>query len=352
MSVNEAKLNDFVGKMVGDMGAAMTAVLVIVGDKLGLYKSLETDGPATSEELAKRTGNSERNLREWLSANAAAGYIEYDGKSKRFSISPEQAMVFAQDGSPVFMPGYFEIVGSVFRDEAKITESFKTGRGFGWHEHDAALFHGTERFFRPGYNAHLINEWIPALEGVKEKLDDGAKVADIGCGHGASTVLLAQAFPNSTFVGFDYHPQSIDRARAAAKQADVSNRATFEVASAKNFPGNNYDLICYFDCLHDMGDPVGAARHAFSTLDEDGTVMLVEPFAGDRLEDNLNPVGRVFYGASTMICTPASMSQEVGLGLGAQAGEQRLKNVMNEAGFSRFRRATQTPFNLVLEARR
>jgi SAM-dependent methyltransferase len=351
MPIDEAKLNEFMGKMVGDMGAAMSAVLVVAGDRLGLYRALADIGPATSEELARRTGLAERNVREWLAANAASGYVDFDGATKRFSMSPEQTLVFAEEGSPVFVPGAYEIIASMFRDEPRIAETFKSGRGFGWHEHDHSLFRGTERFFRPGYAAHLVNEWIPALDGMAQKLERGASVADIGCGHGASTIVLAQAFPNSQFAGFDYHPASIERARAEAKKAGVDGRVRFEVASAKDFPGGKYDLIAYFDCLHDMGDPVGAAKHARHAVAPDGTVLLVEPFANDTLEENLNPVGRVFYSASAMICTPASMNQEVGLALGAQAGEGRLREVMREAGFSRFRRATETPFNLVLEAR-
>lgn len=352
MAVDPDKLNEFVGRMVGDLGAAMSAALVVVGDKLGLYKQLASAGPLSSTELAERSGTAERYVREWLAAQAASGYVVYDAATGRYALAPEQAMVFAEEGGPAFMAGAFEIISSLFRDEPKITEAFRTGKGVGWHEHDACLFRGTERFFRPGYEAHLVPEWIPALEGVQAKLERGASVADVGCGHGASTIVMAKAFPNSRFCGFDYHGPSIERARKAAEEAGLADRARFEVAAAKDFPGGGYDLVTFFDCLHDMGDPVGAARHVRERLAEDGTWMIVEPFANDRMEDNLNPVGRVFYAASTMVCTPASLSQEVGLGLGAQAGEARLRDVVTAGGLTRFRRAGETPFNLVLEARR
>ncbi|MBI3608913.1 MAG: class I SAM-dependent methyltransferase [Nitrospirae bacterium] len=350
MQINEERLNEFMGKLVGDMGAAMSAALVVLGDRLGLYRAL-AEGPATSQEVAKRAGTAERYTREWLVAQAAAGYVQYDPAAERYSVSPEQAFAFAEEGSPAFVPGAFQIISSMFRDEPKIAEAFRSGRGVGWHEHDAALFHGTERFFRPGYAANLIDKWIPALDRVREKLERGAKVADVGCGHGASTIIMAKAFPRSSFVGFDSHESSIERANAAAREAGVAQQTRFEVAPAKSFPGQDYDFVTFFDCLHDMGDPVGAARHVRETLAPDGTWMIVEPMANDRIEQNLNPVGRIFYSASTMICTPASLSQEVGLGLGAQAGEARLKEVVTSAGFSRFRRATETPFNMVLEAR-
>ncbi len=350
MKVDEAKLQTFVGKMVGDMGAAMSAALVVVGDRLGLYKAMADAGPIDSAGLAARTGTSERYVREWLAGQAAAGFVSYDAASQRYCLTPEQAAVLADEGSPAFMAGGFQVISSLFRDEPKISEAFRTGKGVGWHEHDPLLFRGTERFFRPGYAAHLISEWIPALTGMKEKLERGAKVADVGCGHGSSTIVMARAFKNSTFTGFDYHPQSIQRARESATEAGVASRISFEVASAKTYPGT-YDLVAFFDCLHDMGDPVGAARHVLESLAPDGVWMLVEPFAHDRVEENLNPIGRIFYAASTMICTPASLAQEVGLGLGAQAGEARLREVITRAGFSRFRRATQTPFNLVFEAR-
>lgn len=350
MAVDEAKLNEFVGKMVGDMGAAMTAALMITGDKLGLYKELAM-GPLTSSELAQRTGTSERYVREWLAAQAAAGYVGFDAAKGQYVLSPEQAMVFANESSPVFMPGLCEVIAAMWRDEPKITEAFKSGKGVGWHEHDSCLFRGTERFFRPGYAANLVENWLAALDGVVAKLEYGARVADVGCGHGASTIIMAKAFPKSAFVGFDYHPASIERARQSAREAELGERVRFEVAPAKGFPGKDYDLVAFFDCLHDMGDPVGAAKHVRQSLAPDGTWLVVEPFAHDETKDNLNPVGRIFYAASTMICTPASLSQEVGLGLGAQAGEARLHDVITQGGFSRFRRATETPFNLILEAR-
>jgi SAM-dependent methyltransferase len=348
--VNEDKLNKFLGMMITDMGAAMSAALVLVGDRLGLFKAL-ADAPATPGELAERTGTAERYVREWLSAQAAAGHVRYEPETKRFSLDPEQALVFADEDSPVFLGGFGDIVQSVFRDEPKVTAAFKSGRGVGWHERDQCLFCGTERFFRTGYRHHLVQEWLPALDGVEEKLKRGAKVADVGCGHGISTMLMAQAFPKSTFPGFDYHPASGEAARQRAEAAGVAGHTTYEVASAKSYPGEGYDLVCCFDCLHDMGDPVGAAAHVRETLAPDGTFMIVEPFARDRLEDNLNPIGRVYYAASTMICTPASLDQEVGMALGAQAGEARLGEVLRQAGFTRVRRAAETPFNLILEAR-
>jgi len=350
MPLDESKLNDLVQKMVGDVGAAMSGALVVVGDKLGLYKTLAKEGPLTSNELAAKTGTAERYVREWLAGQAAAGYITLERGSGRYSMTAEQAMVFADEGSPAFFPGALEIVAAIYTDHDKVCDAFRSGRGVGWHEHDAGLFRGTERFFRPGYGAHLVNEWIPALEGVKEKMERGARVADVGCGHGASAILMAAAFPKSTFTGFDYHLPSIDRARVAAREAGVAERVRFEQATAKDYPGR-YDLVAFFDCLHDMGDPVGAAAHVLETLDRDGTWMIVEPAAGDSIEENMNPVGRIFYSASTMICTPASMAQEVGLALGTQAGEARLREVVTSGGFSRFRRATATPFNMILEAR-
>ena len=351
MDVDQAKLEAFQGKMLGDMGAAVSAALVILGDKLGLYKALAQMGSTTSLKLASATGTTERYVREWLAAQAAAGYVDYDAVKQEFSMSPEQAMVFADEGGPAFMAGGFELLASMFRDEPKVSAAFKSGKGLGWHEHDACLFRGTERFFRPGYNAHLTTEWIPALEGIESRLQSGARVADVGCGHGASTVLMAKTYPNSKFYGFDYHGPSIERAREAAKEAGVEDRVEFSVASAKDFNGGAYDMIAIFDALHDMGDPVGAAKHIRESLAPDGTWLLVEPFAHDDLADNLNPFGRIFYSASTMICTPASLSQEVGLGLGAQAGEARLRKVAEDAGFTHFKRATETPFNLVFDVR-
>ncbi len=351
VTVNEARLNTFMGQMLADMGATLNAALVVIGDRLGLYKALAASGPVNAGELARRTGTAERYIREWLSAQAASGYVSYEASTQTFHLEPEQAMVFAEEGSPAFLAGFFEIAEASFRSIPKVTDAFRSGRGVGWHEHHRCLFCGTERFFRTSYRHHLVNEWLPALDGVTEKLQRGASVADVGCGHGASTILMAKAFPASRFFGFDYHLPSIEEARKAADLAGVGDRITFEVAAAKSFPGGNYDLVTSFDCLHDMGDPVGASAHVRAALKPDGTWLIVEPFAHDRLHDNLNPVGRIYYAASTMICTPASLSQEVGLALGAQAGELRLREVVKAGGFERFRRATETPFNLVLEAR-
>ena len=348
---NSDKLNELVGKLVGDLGASLAGASILLGDRLGLYKAMADGTAVSSSELAKKTGLHERYVREWLSAQAASGYIDYDPGKNKFSLSPEQAMAFAEEGSPAFFAGAFDVVQATYLDEPKVAEAFRTGKGVGWHEHSKCLFSGTERFFRPGYNANLVPNWVPALEGVEQKLRAGAKVADVGCGHGASTIVMAQAYPKSKFFGFDYHAASIDRAKAAAKEAGVGDRIAFAQATAKDFPANGYDLVAFFDCLHDMGDPVGAGRHVKETLSKDGTWMIVEPFAHDNLKDNLNPVGRVYYSASTFICTPASLSQEVALGLGAQAGERRLRQVATEAGFTRFRRATETPFNMIFEAR-
>jgi SAM-dependent methyltransferase len=348
---DEAKLNAFVGKMVGEVGAALTGALVIIGDRLGLYRALAQHGPLTSAELAEKTETHERYVREWLANQAASGYLEYDPGTRKFTLPAEHQPVLADESSPVLLCGLYQIAQTLFADEPAITQAFKTGRGFGWHEHDARLFPATERFFRPGYNAHLVPEWIPALDGVEAKLRAGASVADVGCGLGTSTIVMAKAFPKSQFVGYDYHAESIAAARRAAERAGVGDRVRFEIASAQAFPGGPYDFIACFDCVHDMGDPVGAATHMREALSPDGTFMMVEPFANDKLEDNLNPVGRLFYAASTILCTPASLSQEPGLGLGAQAGEARMRAIFTEAGFTRFGRATETPFNLVFEAR-
>ena len=350
MAIDEAKLNAFMGNFVNDLGAVMHAATIVVGDKLGLYKAL-AGAPASAEDLARKTGTDARYIREWLSSQAASGYVQYDPATQSFSLSEEQALALAVEGSPAFIPGAFEIAVAQFKAIPKIIDAFKTGKGLGWHEHDAALFHGTERFFRPGYAANLVSQWIPALDGVGAKLTAGGRVADVGCGHGASTIIMAQAYPKSSFIGFDYHEPSIRYAREAARQAGVADRVTFEVAAAKDYAGSNYDFVTVFDCLHDMGDPVGASSHVLRSLKADGTWMIVEPFAHDHLEDNLNPVGRVFYSASTFICTPASRAQDVGMCLGAQAGEARMRDVVTKGGFTRFRRATETPFNLIYEAR-
>lgn len=347
--INEAALHNLVGKMVGDLGAVVSGALVVLGDRLGLYRALAEVGPADSAKLAEHTGLDERYLREWLANQAASGYINYEVESGCFSMSPEQKAVFADPDSPVAMTGGFYAASSVYHDEPKVAEAFRTGGGLAWQDHHDCLFCGTEKFFRPGYAASLVQKWIPALDGVQAKLEAGAQVADIGCGHGASTIIMAKAFPKSKFTGFDLHPGSIERAHQLAREAGLTN-VTFAIASAKEFPGR-YDFVTIFDALHDMGDPVGAAAHVRESLNTDGTWMIVEPMAGNSLEENLNPVGRVYYGFSTMVCTPTSRSQEVGLALGAQAGESRLREVMEKAGFRQFRRATQTPFNLVLEAK-
>jgi SAM-dependent methyltransferase len=344
------KLNEFIGRFVSDLGAAAHTGLVVIGEKLGLYKALAT-GPMTSGELAAATKTDERYLREWLSSQAAGGYITYDAQSNKFSLSPEQAFTLAQEDSPAYLPGAFELALGSLAAVPRIAESFRTGAGMGWHEHDDGVFHGCEKFFRPGYEANLVSSWIPALHGVKEKLEAGARVADVGCGKGPSTLVMAKAFPKSKFFGFDYHDKSVEAARESAKREGVADRVSFEVAKAKEFPGKDYDFVAVFDCLHDMGDPKGAAAHVRQSMAKDGTWMIVEPFANDQLKQNLNPVGRMYYSFSTLLCTPCSRSQEVGLCLGAQAGENRIGEVVKSAGFTRFRRATETPFNIVYEAR-
>jgi SAM-dependent methyltransferase len=349
MSVDEDKLHEFLGKAVGDLGAAMSATLMLVGDRLGLYKEL-AKGPVSSSDLAGRTGTNERYVREWLGNQGAGGYVQYHAASNEWSLSPEQALCLADPNGPVDMPGAYNIVEATFHALQRTLDNFKTGSGMEWGEHHPCLFHGTERFFRAGYNANLITSWLPALDGVVEKLKAGAKVADVGCGHGASTVLMARTYPKSTFIGYDYHAASIRTATERAAAAGTAN-ARFEVSDAVNYEGRDFDLIAFFDCLHDMGDPIGASRHARRALKQDGTAMIVEPFANDAIEDNLNAVGRVMYGASTQICVPVSLARR-GPALGAQAGEQRLRDVVvSGGGFARFRRATETPFNLVLEAR-
>jgi 2-polyprenyl-3-methyl-5-hydroxy-6-metoxy-1,4-benzoquinol methylase len=351
MSIDEKKLNDFLGKVVGDVGAAMSAALVVIGDKLGLYKAMVEAGPVNPGDLARLTGTTERYVREWLNAQAASGYIAYDAASGRFSLSPEQAFALADDTSPASVPGLFHVTAAMWHGEEKMTDNFRSGRGLEWGAQHPCLFEGTERFFRAGYIGNLVSAWLPALDGVKAKLERGAKVADVGCGLGASTILMAKAFPKSRFIGFDSHDKSIALARERAAKAGVADRVSFEVANSTNYPGNGYDLVAHFDCLHDMEDPVGAARHVRETIDKEGTWMIVEPFAADRPEDNHNPVGRVFYSASTMLCVPHSLAHH-GPALGAQAGEARLREVIvTGGGFSRMRRATETPFNIILEAR-
>jgi SAM-dependent methyltransferase len=344
------KLNAFIGQFVTDLGASVHAGMVVIGEKLGLYKALAA-GAMNPAELAGKTQTDERYLREWLASQAAGGYITYDETTGKFSLSKEQAFTLANEESPAYLPGAFELALGSLAAVPRIADSFRSGKGMGWHEHADGVFHGCEKFFRPGYVANLTSAWIPALNGVQEKLEAGARVADIGCGKGASTLLLAKAFPKSRFFGFDYHDKSIEAARESARREGVADRVSFDVAKAKEFPGKDYDFVAVFDCLHDMGDPVGAAAHVRQSLAKDGTWMIVEPFANDQLKDNLNPVGRVYYSFSTLLCTPCSRSQEVGLCLGAQAGEARIRNVVTSAGFSRFRRATQTPFNIVYEAR-
>ena len=350
MAIDQEKFQQLMQNALQEAAATYHAALVVIGDKLGLYKALAAAEGLTSAELAERTGTAERYVREWLASQTAGGYVTYDTANGRYGLTPEQAYALTDPNGPD-LPGLFCVSSSVHRIEEKITAAFRTGQGVGWHEHHALLFHGVERFFRPGYAANLVQSWIPALEGVEAKLRRGARVADVGCGRGATTIIMAQAYPNSTVVGFDYHLPSIERAREAARETGVEDRVVFEVAKAKEYPGTDYDLVAFFDCLHDMGDPVGAGAHVRNTLRPDGTWLIVEPYAGDTLEENLTPVGRLYYSASTMVCTPASLAQEVGLALGAQAGEARLREVVTAAGFSRFRRATETPFNLVLEAR-
>jgi SAM-dependent methyltransferase len=349
MTINETKLNDFLGKAVCDLGAAMSSALMLIGDRLGLYKEL-AKGPLTSLELAQKTDTNERYVREWLGNQGAGGYVQFDAQTNKWSLSPEQALCLADPNGPVDLPGAYNIVEATFHALDRTLDNFRTGKGMEWGDHHPCLFHGTERFFRAGYNAHLIVAWLPALDGVVDKLTRGAKVADVGCGHGASTILMAKTYPRSTFVGYDYHADSVRTARARAAAAGAEN-AQFEVADAVSYPGQSFDLIAFFDCLHDMGDPIGVSRHARRALKDDGTAMIVEPFANDNTQDNLNPVGRVMYGASSQICVPVSLARN-GPALGAQAGERRLREVMvSGGGFSRFRRAAETPFNLVLEAR-
>jgi 2-polyprenyl-3-methyl-5-hydroxy-6-metoxy-1,4-benzoquinol methylase len=349
--IDENKLGIFIGQMLSDLGGASSVALVRLGDSLGLYKTLHAEGPMTAAELASAANVDERYLREWLSHQAASNYLSYDRNSARFALPPEQAMVFANEKSPVYLMGGFDLTASMLENQPKVEAAFKSRSGVAWGDQAGCMFCAVARFFRPGYQNHLVSTWLPALDGVIKKLDAGAKVADIGCGHGWSTVTMAKAFPSSQFVGYDFHPGSITDARAHADRHGVSKNARFEVGLAKDYPGKDYDLVTCFDCLHDMGDPAGAAAHIRRSLKADGTWMIVEPMAGNSLEENLNPVGRLFYAASTMICLPTSRAQEVGAALGAQAGEARLREVIVQGGFASVRRATETPFNMVLEAR-
>jgi SAM-dependent methyltransferase len=351
MKVDEGKLNRFVEKAVTDLAAGYGGVMTVLGHKLGLYKSMANAGPLDSSEIAKRSGCAERYVREWLNSQAAAGYIVYHAASATYELTPEQALVLADDDSPVFMPPAWEVPASMFFDEEKTIEAFRTGKGVAWDQHHERLFCGVAAFYRNGYRNSLVREWLPSLCGAEEKLRAGAKVADVGCGHGHSTILMAEGFPQSHFWGFDYHEKSIESARSHARSTDVANRVSFAVADATSYPAEGFDLICFFDCLHDMGDPVGAARHAKKALAEDGTVLLVEPFASDRVEENLNTVGRLYYSASTTLCCAHSLSEDGAAALGAQAGEARLAAVFKKAGFSEFRKAKATPFNLILEAK-
>jgi SAM-dependent methyltransferase len=349
MPVDEDKLNEFLGMAIGDMGAAMSASLILLGDRLGLYKALAAE-PLTSGQLAEKTGTVERYVREWLANQAAGGYVQFDAANNTWSLSPEQAVCLADPNGPVDIPGAYNIIEAVFHVLDRTTDNFRTGGGLEWGEHHPCLFAGTERFFRAGYNQNLVSSWLPALDGAVERLQTGAKVADVGCGHGVSTILMAKTYPNSTFIGYDYHPESVHVAAERAEEAGVTN-ALFEVADATSYTDKEFDLIAFFDCLHDMGDPVGAMRHTRAALKDDGIAMIVEPFAGDQVQDNLNPVGRMMYGASSQICVPVSLARN-GPALGAQAGEAGLRDVVvDKSGFTRFRRATETPFNLVFEAR-
>ena len=350
MTINEDKLNALLGQVVVEMGAAANGPLITIGDKLGLYKAIANSSTLTSAELANKTGTAERYVREWLAAQAASGYIEYDAKQNAFSMTPEQSAVFGDNKSPVFMTGAFYAITSLYHDEPKLLEAFKTGEGISWGDHNNCLFCGTEKFFSPSYEGNLISSWLPSLDGVVEKLKLGAKVGDIGCGHGASTIIMAKAFPNSQFIGIDFHQPSIEQAIERAKQANINN-ISFKVDKAKGYTEQDFDLLTFFDCLHDMGDPVGACSHAKQALKPDGSCMVVEPFANDSIAENLNPVGRAFYAFPTQLCVPCSLNQEVGLSLGAQAGEKRLKETIIAGGFEHFRRASETPFNLILEVK-
>ena len=351
-AIDGDKLMAFVFRAVEEVGATLNCALVVMGDQLGYYRTLAADGASTPSELARRTATGEKYAREWLNAQAAGGFVTYDPESVRYTLPAEHAVALTDESSPAFLPGFFQLASGVVRDAGRVVEAAKSGDGVGWHEHNTDVHVGCERFFRPGYLANLVDGWLPALDGVVAKLDAGASVADLGCGYGAATILMAQAFPRSRFAGSDYHDESIVNARERTVAAGVGGRVSYETASAQTFGGTGYDLITTFDALHDMGDPVGAAKRAFDALDADGTWMVVEPAAGDHVEDNLNPVGRAYYGFSTLLCTPASLSQDVGLALGTQAGPARIRDVTLAAGFTRFRIAAQTPFNLVYEVRK
>ncbi len=348
--IDTDKLMSFVFRAVDEVGATLNAACVVMGDKLGYYRALAELGPLTPSRLAEATETGEHYAREWLNVQAAGAFVEYDPTTGEYSLPPEHAIALTVEDSPAFLPGLFQIALGTVADSARIVEAARDGAGLGWHEHNTDVHHGCERFFRPGYHAHLVEEWLPAC-GVVEKLTAGALVADVGCGHGSSTILMAQAFPNSRFVGSDYHAASIEVARQRAEEAGVSDRVSFEVSSATEFSGGQFDLVTMFDALHDMGDPLGAARHVNDLLAPDGTWMIVEPMAGDHVEDNLNPVGRAYYGFSTLLCTPASLSQEVGAALGTQAGPARIRDITTAAGFAEFRSAAETPFNRVLAVR-
>ena len=350
VSFSEEKINEFLGKVVGDFGAALSSVLSYIGIKLGLYDALADSDGLTPAELAEKTNTTERYVREWLLNQASGGYVEYDSQSGKYSLSPEQKVALTDETSPFYVGGGFYVIKAMMNAQPRITEAFQNGGGLLWGDNDPDLFIGTEKFFRPGYQAHLVAEWIPSLTGVEEKLISGAKVADVGCGHGASTIIMAQAFPNSQFFGFDNHEASIENARKKAEKAGVADRVKFEVASASDFPDENYDLVCFFDCLHDMGDPAGASKRAFETLDDDGSVLIVEPMAGNSVEENFNPIGRTFSAASTLCCTANSLALG-GPALGAVASEDALRDTVLSGGFTQFRRATETPFNRVFEAR-
>jgi len=351
LSVNQDKLNEMIGRFATELGASMQGPAILIGEQLGLYKALSASGPVTSEELAKKTGLAERYVREWLAGQAAGGYVNYDASSGKYLMTPEQSFTLANEDSPVYIPGAFYLISSIYKDRAKIADAFRSGKGIGWHEHHNDLFIGTHKFFRPGYLANLVSSWLPSLDGVVKKLNEGATVADVGCGYGSSTVIMAKAFPKSQFFGYDYHLESIEWAKDVAVTEGVSSNTTFEVALAKNYPRKDFDLVTFFDCLHDMGDPVGAATHVHQSLKPNGTWMIVEPYANERVDENINPIGRVFYNASSMICVPASLSQEVGLAVGAQAGDSKLREIASAGGFKQFKRATQTPFNRIFEAR-